>query len=243
MRTGGRRVALAASRERRWEQRLKWPVVVGATLAVPAVVLGVSRVPPPWAVVADILHWAIWLVFASEVVVMLVVTCDRRTWLRRNKLALLVVLVSSPLLPALGLAARALGGGSRSLKLLKLAKLTKAAKGAKTGKLTKLAKLAPAKWLLRLRRFWRVVRVLRRGLRLREVALGLLVTGLALMVLGSLTVLTEGERYRSPLHGAWHLVSAVAAQVAELPPVAWTALVVAALGVIFALMWSEWPER
>lgn len=182
-----------------------------ATLAVPAVVLGVSRVPPPWAVVADILHWAIWLVFASEVVVMLVVTCDRRTWLRRNKLALLVVLVSSPLLPALGLAARALGGGSRSLKL------AKAAKAAKTGKLTKLAKLAPAKWLLRLRRFWRVVRVLRRGLRLREVALGLLVTGLALMVLGSLTVLTEGERYRSPLHGAWHLVSAVAAQVAELP--------------------------
>ena len=232
-------------RERRWEERLKWPVVVAAALAVPAVVLGVSRVPPPWPIVAEVLHWSIWLVFASEVVIMLAVTTDRRAWLRRNRLALVVVLISSPLLPALGLAARALGGPG-SLKLLGLLKLTKAAKGAKAGKLTKLGKLgklAPAKRLLRLGRFWRVVRVLRRGLRLRGLALGLLVAALALMVLGSLTIVVEGERYRSPLHGAWHLVTAVAARAAEISPVGWTALVLAALGVILAMGWSERLER
>jgi hypothetical protein len=43
---------------------------------------------------------------------MLVVTEDRARWLRRHKLSLFVVIVSSPLLPALALLGRSLQGAA-----------------------------------------------------------------------------------------------------------------------------------
>lgn len=219
------------SRERRWERRLRWPVIVAAFLAIPGVFLGVSRLPEPWPTFGVILHWTVWLVFASEVVVMLVVTRDRARWLRRHKLALFVVIVSSPLLPALALLGRPLQGAA-SLKLLKLARV---AKGAKAAKASKLALVRP---LLKLGRLWRVVRTLGRGLRLRALALALLLVLVAALVLGSLTVLVEGDRYRTPAHGAWHVVLTVEAQLGSVSLLAWRALAVSGLLFLAGLAWA-----
>lgn len=211
------------SPEQRWERRLHWPVVAAALLAIPGVFLGVSRLPEPWPTVATVLHWTVWLVFASEVLVMLAVTSDRGRWVRSHKLGLFVVLVSSPLLPALALLARSLQG-AQTLKLLKVVKLAKLAKGAKTAKAGKLVLARP---LLRLGRLWRVVRTLSLRLRLRQLTLSALVGVTVLMVLGSLTLLVEGEEYRSPAHGVWHVLEAVAAELRTASSFAWGSLVAA----------------
>lgn len=219
------------SPERRWERRLRWPVIVAAVLAIPGVFLGVSRLPEPWPTFGAILHWAVWLVFASEVLVMLVVTEDRARWLRRHKLSLFVVIVSSPLLPALALLGRSLQGAA-SLKLLKL---TKVAQGGRAAGASKFALLRP---LLKLGRLWRVVRTLVRGLRLRAVALGLLLVVVAALVLGSLTVLVEGDRYRTPAHGAWHVLRTSEGQLANVDPLAWGALAMTGLLFLAGLAWA-----
>lgn len=238
---GGARVAATAAallghetREQRWERRLRWPVIAAAILAIPGVFLGVSRLPEPWPTLGVVLHRTVWLVFAGEVLVMLAVTQDRARWLRRHKLALFIVVVSSPLLPALALLGRSLQGAA-SLNLLKLAKLTKLAKAAKTAKVSKIALAKP---LVRLGRLWRVLRTLGRRLRLGGAALVLLIVLLSLMVLGSLTVLVEGERYRSPAHGAWHVATAVERQVEGAPPLGFGTLALSGLGFVLVVAWS-----
>src|SRR4029078_9437641 len=73
--------APADERAARWEARLR-PFVLAAALAViPLAALSLGhphRLSHELEVLGD---WAVWLVFAVEVVVMLVVVSDRRAWL------------------------------------------------------------------------------------------------------------------------------------------------------------------
>ena len=145
-----------------WERRLRMPVIVAAVAVLPLLALHLTHPHGGLAVVETAGHWAIWLTFMAEVAVMLSVVRDRRAWIDGHRFELLVVALSSPVIPlALALAL------APALRLLVLAKAFKALKLAKMIKLAKLGKS---------------VRLLRRKLALRgvaSVALGALALALA----------------------------------------------------------------
>jgi len=173
-------------RAARWEARLRTPVIAAALAVLPLVALSLTHPHGAWKTVEVTGHWAVWLVFAAEVAVMLSVVKDRRAWIGGHRFELLVVLVSSPLIPlALALAP--------ALRLLVVAKAFKALKVAKAIKLAKLGKS---------------VRLLRRKLVLRgatELALGAVAIALAALIV--LYMLT-GD---SPLKGNARTVALVGA--------------------------------
>ncbi len=144
---------------------------------LPLVALGLSQPAGPWHTVETVGHWAVWLTFVVEVGIMLAVVDDRRAWTSGHRLELLVVVLSSPLVPlALAFA-----------PALRLLIVVKAFKTLKLSKAVKLAKLHKS------------VRLLRRKLTLTgaaSIALGLLA-----LALGGLTTgyMVTG---RSPLKGA-----------------------------------------
>ena len=141
-----------------WERRLRPPVLAAAAAVLPLLALHLTHPHGALAVVEGVGHWVIWLTFVVEVGVMLRVVRDRRAWIDGHRFELLVVAVSTPLLPlALTLAP--------ALRLLILAKLFKTLKLAKAIELAKLGKS---------------VRLLRRKLALdgaASVALGALALG------------------------------------------------------------------
>ena len=147
-------------RAARWERRLRPPVLAAAFAVLPLLALHLTHPHGALAVVETAGHWLVWLTFMVEVVAMLYVVRDRRAWIDGHRFELLVVAVSSPLVPlALALAP--------ALRLLILAKLFKTLKLAKAIKLAKLAKS---------------VKLVRRKLRLTgaaSVALGVLALALA----------------------------------------------------------------
>lgn len=168
-----------------WEKRLKVPVVIAATAVLPLVALGLSHPKGAWHTVETFGHWAIWLTFVVEVAIMLIVVDDRPAWMRGHRLELLVVVLSSPLVPlALALAP--------AVRLLIVVKVFKALKLSKAVKLAKLHKS---------------VRLLRRKLALTgaaSIALGLLA-----LALGGLTAgyMVTGN---SPLSGVEQSAALVA---------------------------------
>ncbi len=169
-----------------WERRLLAPVIAAAAAVLPLLALHLSHPHGALAVVETAGHWIVWLVFMAEVIVMLSVVRDRRAWVDGHRFELLVVVVSSPLLPlALALAP--------ALRLLIVAKLFKTLKLAKAIKLAKLGKS---------------VKLLRRKLTLSGAASFAL--GLLALVLAGLTVayMTTGD---SPLEGGARTVVLVVA--------------------------------
>jgi hypothetical protein len=169
-----------------WERRLRPPVLAAAVAVLPLLALHLTHPHGALAGVETAGHWIIWLVFMVEVVVMLRVVRDRRAWIDGHRFELLVVALSSPVVPlALALAP--------ALRLLIVAKLFKTLKLAKAIKLAKLGKS---------------VRLLRRRLALTgaaSVALG--VMALALAALTVAYMLTG----KSPLEGGARTVTLVAA--------------------------------
>lgn len=169
-----------------WERRLRVPVIVAAVCVLPLLALHLTHPHGAMAVVETVGHWAIWLTFMVEVVVMLAVVHDRRGWIDGHRFELLVVVASSPLVPlALALAP--------ALRLLIVVKAFKALKLAKAIKLGKLGKSA---------------RVLQRKLAPRgvaSVALGALSLGLAA---ATIAYMVRGE---SPLDGLGRTVALVVA--------------------------------
>ena len=178
----------SSQRAATWEKRLKAPVVVAATAVLPLVALGLSQPTGAWHTVEIVGHWTVWLTFVVEVAIMLIVVDDRVAWMSGHKYELLVVVVSSPLVP-LALAV------APALRLLIVVKAFKALKLSKAIKLAKLHKS---------------VRLVRRKLALTNaasVALGVLA-----LALGGLTAayMVTG---RSPLKGAEQYAALVAAGV------------------------------
>jgi voltage-gated potassium channel len=91
------------------------PVLVAAVLVIPTIVLE-EIAGEPWNTLAAVLNWAIWLVFAAELVALLVVVRDRWRWLREHPLEVAVVVLTPPLVPSSLQSIRAL----RLLRLLRL---------------------------------------------------------------------------------------------------------------------------
>ncbi|MDW5597182.1 hypothetical protein VSS74_22740 [Conexibacter stalactiti] len=120
-------------RAERWERRLT-PLVIGAAIAVlPLLALSLARPHGALHDVETIGHWVVWLLFFAEAAIMLTVSRDKLGWASSHRFELVVVVVSSPLLP-LALAA------APALRLLVVAKAFKALKLAKVIKLGKLGK-------------------------------------------------------------------------------------------------------
>jgi voltage-gated potassium channel len=101
------------ARSTRMAERLNTPLLVAAALTLPSVVIGESQPGGLLEDVANLLNWITWTAFAIELVAMLAVVPDRRTWLRHNPLGLAIVFLTPPILPP-GLQ------GLRVLRLLRL---------------------------------------------------------------------------------------------------------------------------
>ncbi len=106
-------------RSNRWERRFDVPVLVAALLVIPVIVVEQSSLDEPWDTLAAVLNWAIWIVFALELVTMLIVVPNRWQWLRKHPVEVAVVVLSPPFLPASLQAVRAL----RLLRLVRLLRL------------------------------------------------------------------------------------------------------------------------
>jgi voltage-gated potassium channel len=76
------------------------PLIAAALTAIPVIVVQESGIGGVWGTIADVLDWAIWGVFAANLVVMLVVVPNRRRWLLDNPLDVLIVVLTPPFLPA-----------------------------------------------------------------------------------------------------------------------------------------------
>lgn len=83
-------------RETRMERRFRVPVLVATLLVIPVFVLQAPDVPPPWSTIGDIGNLVLWLVFLAEVVVMLAVTRDRRSWARSHWVDIAIVVLTPP---------------------------------------------------------------------------------------------------------------------------------------------------
>jgi hypothetical protein len=81
-------------RQRYVERIFEIPVVVAALLVIPVVVVeATSSIGKPWTTIAAVVNWAIWSVFAAELVSYLVVVRDRWRWLREHPLEVIIVVL------------------------------------------------------------------------------------------------------------------------------------------------------
>ena len=128
-----------------WERRLLAPMIVAAIAVLPLLALHLTHPHGALAVVETAGHWIVWLVFMVEVVVMLSVVRDRRAWIDGHRFELLVVVLSSPLVPL----ALAIAPALRLLVVLKAFKALKLAKAIKLAKLGKSVRTARRKLALR----------------------------------------------------------------------------------------------
>jgi voltage-gated potassium channel len=106
-------------RSRRIESAFEWPILVAALLVIPVVVIEQSDLGDPWRSLAAVANWAIWIAFATELIVMLIVVPDKWNWIRRHPLEVAVVVLTPPFLPAAFQSARVL----RLLRLLRLVRI------------------------------------------------------------------------------------------------------------------------
>ncbi len=97
-------------------KRFELPILIAAVLVIPVIVLEESDVSDTWKTIGGVANWAIWLVFALEVVAMLAVVPSRWKWVRENPLEIAIVLFTPPFLPP---SLQAL----RVFRLLRLARL------------------------------------------------------------------------------------------------------------------------
>jgi voltage-gated potassium channel len=103
-------------RSRRVAKGFEVPVLIAALLVIPVIVVEESNVSDTWKTTGSILNWAIWITFALETVVMLLVVPSKWRWLRDHPLEVAIVLFTPPFLPA---SLQAL----RVFRLLRLARL------------------------------------------------------------------------------------------------------------------------
>jgi voltage-gated potassium channel len=90
----------ATARAERAARRLQTPLIVAALLAIPTIVVQESDLGRGWEILASVLDWSIWAVFAANLVIMLVLVPDRKSWLIRNPMDVLIVVLTPPFLPA-----------------------------------------------------------------------------------------------------------------------------------------------
>ncbi|MDQ2699783.1 MAG: potassium channel family protein [Actinomycetota bacterium] len=102
---------------------LDTPLMIAAALTLPSVALSETHVGGTLETIAVILNWGTYLIFALELVIMLIVVPDRKQYLKHHPVELIVVFLTPPVLPASLQAIRAI----RLLRLLRLLKLAQVA--------------------------------------------------------------------------------------------------------------------
>ena len=112
------------ARSTRVAEVLDTPMLIAAALTLPMVAISESSPGGLLEDVAAILNWVTWSAFAIELVLMLAVVPDRRTWLRHNPLDLILVIFTPPVLPA-GLQGLRILRMLRLLRLFRLAQLSR----------------------------------------------------------------------------------------------------------------------
>ena len=90
----------AASRAERVATWLRVPLIVAALLAIPTIIVQESNLGGFWDILAAVLDWCIWAMFAANLAIMLSIVPDRRRWLLNNPIDVLIVILTPPFLPA-----------------------------------------------------------------------------------------------------------------------------------------------
>jgi len=90
----------AAQRAERVAKWLRVPLIVAALLAIPTIIVQESDLGGFWEILAAVLDWCIWAMFAANLAIMLTIVPDRRRWLTENPLDVLIVVFTPPFLPA-----------------------------------------------------------------------------------------------------------------------------------------------
>jgi voltage-gated potassium channel len=138
---GDSRSALAAGaaeeRSDRIAKRFERPLLAAAVLTIPVTILQLSSLSEPWRAIADVLNWAIWLTFLTEVVVMLAVVPSRKRWLREHPIEVAIVVLTPPILATVVQSARVL----RLLRLMRLLRLAPLARALFTAERLRYAAL------------------------------------------------------------------------------------------------------
>jgi hypothetical protein len=106
-------------RSRRIAKRFEGPILIATLLVVPVLIIEESNFSDGWKTFGVILNWAIWVTFALELTVMLVVVPSKSLWLCTNPLDVAIVLLTPPFWPASLQALRIF----RLLRLLRLVRL------------------------------------------------------------------------------------------------------------------------
>ena len=91
-------------------------MLIVAFLVVPVILVEESSLAQPWPTIAAVGNWFIWLAFFVEAVVMLSLVPNKWTWIKQNPVALPIVVLTPPFLPASLQALRVV----RLLRLLRL---------------------------------------------------------------------------------------------------------------------------
>jgi voltage-gated potassium channel len=112
------------ARSTRVAERLNTPMLIAAALTLPTVATTESHPGGALEKIAIGLNWVTWLAFVVELGVMLSVVPDRRAWLRRHPLDVIIVVLTPPILPA-GLQSLRVLRLFRLLRLLRLAQLSR----------------------------------------------------------------------------------------------------------------------
>jgi len=102
---------------------LETPLMIAAALTLPSVALSETHVGGTLETIAEFLNWGTYLIFALELVIMLILVPDRKLYLKHHPVELIVVFLTPPVLPASLQALRAIRL-LRLLRLLKLAQVT-----------------------------------------------------------------------------------------------------------------------
>jgi voltage-gated potassium channel len=95
--TAETQAVLRAERATEW---LRVPLIVAALLAIPTIIVQESNLGESWEILAKVLDWCIWAMFAANLVIMLSIVPDRRRWLINNPMDVLIVVLTPPFLPA-----------------------------------------------------------------------------------------------------------------------------------------------
>src|SRR5215217_471397 len=90
----------AAQRAERVAGWLRVPLIVAALMAIPTIIVQESDLGGFWVILAAVLDWCIWAMFAANLAIMLSIVPHRRRWLLENPLDVLIVVFTPPFLPA-----------------------------------------------------------------------------------------------------------------------------------------------
>jgi voltage-gated potassium channel len=106
-------------RSERIARRFDIPMLVAAALVIPTIIIEEAGPGEPLQTLGVVLNYGIWTAFLTEMVVMIYVVPDRRLWLRKHPIEIVVVLLTPPFFITALQAVRLL----RLLRLVRLLRL------------------------------------------------------------------------------------------------------------------------